>query len=236
MIEYLSTLIESHGIIAIFASLGVGVLTSLAPCSLVGLPIIAGFAANMNVGEDIEAKTIFIRKFTLIFVVGVIMSITILFLLLTQFKYILNSSPVVGYLLAGTLCLYVGLSAFGVLKKIRFDSFTKKLIKYKMIGAFGIGLLIGLVSSPCASPAIASILIVAQGQSFLYSLFLVLSFAVGHSVVLIFSGFSISFIEKVSKVKSISFLATSTQKLLSITLIAIGAYFFYKSYILGIIL
>lgn len=236
MIDHLSVLIESHGIIAIFASLAIGVLTSLAPCSLVGLPLIAGFAANINSGTSTADRSKYTRRFTLIFVFGVIVSISLLFIMMTQFKYVLDSSPVIAYVVIGILSFYIGFAALGFVKGISIHKFVEKFARFNLIGAFIIGLLVGVVSSPCASPAIASILIVAQKQSLLYSLFLVMAFATGHSIVLLLSGFSITFIDRINKHKTISWLATTLQKSLAFLMIFVGGFFLYRAYMLGVIL
>jgi len=236
MIDYFSALIAGHGIIAIFSSLAIGILTSLAPCSLVGLPLIAGFAANLNAGTNISDRVKYTRRFTIIFVLGVVVSITLLFIMMTQFKYALGSSPLIAYLLIGLLTLYIGLAALGLIRGISIHQFVERFARFNLIGAFIIGLFVGVISSPCASPAIISIIIVAQKQSFLYSLFLVLAFALGHSMVLLLSGFSITFIDRINKRRTISYVATGLQKSLALLMIFLGGYFLYKAYMLGVIL
>lgn len=236
MIEYFSALVEGHGFIAILASLGIGILTSLAPCSIAGIPLVAGFAANVNIGNNEIEKSRFIKKFTFSFVFGVIVSISLLFILMTQFKYALNSSPIIGFVIAGLLCFYVALSAFGIIKGVDFHHVAQKFVKFRLIGAFIMGMLIGVVSSPCATPAIASILIVAQNQSFLYSLFLIMAFALGHSVILIISGLSINFVQYVSQQKSIGKLTSLFQNIMALGLIIVGGHFLYQAFYLGVLL
>lgn len=230
MIEFFSSIIESHGIFAIGAALGIGILTSLAPCSIAGVPLIAGFAANASFDRDSVKKAQFVKQFTFVFVSGVIVSITLLFLLMTQFKYVLNSSPITGFILAAVLCFYVAFSSLGFITPPSFHRFAQKFVKYKLYGAFIMGILIGFVSTPCASPAIASLLIVAQNQSLWYSSLLVMAFALGHSVVLIISGLSINFVQYISKKKSIGLLTSVFQKIMAIVLIIIGSYFFYRAF------
>jgi|TARA_B100001248_G_C27123500_1_gene336879 cytochrome c biogenesis protein CcdA len=46
MIDTITNLIEQNGIIAIVASIVLGALSSLSPCSLAAIPFISGMAAN----------------------------------------------------------------------------------------------------------------------------------------------------------------------------------------------
>ena len=233
MVEYFSALVSQHGMIAVLASFGIGILTSLAPCSIAALPLIVGFAANTNVEDDARRRKQFTRQFTFVFVAGVILSLTLLFLLMTQFKTLINTSPIMGFIFAGALSIYVALSGLGVLRGFSFDNVAKGFAKYRLYGAFVMGVLIGVISSPCASPAIATILIVAQGQTLFSAFLLVMAFALGHSVVLIFAGLSINFVQWVGEQKSIQTLSSIVQKSTAVFLLLVGIYFIYKAIILG---
>jgi len=44
LIEY----VQNYGLLALFATFGVGVLTALAPCSIVTLPLLIGSAVTLS--------------------------------------------------------------------------------------------------------------------------------------------------------------------------------------------
>ena len=56
-IEYL----QDYGVIAIIASFAIGVLTALAPCSIVTLPLLVGSAVTLSSDMDEkEKKTVYL--------------------------------------------------------------------------------------------------------------------------------------------------------------------------------
>ena len=65
LIEY----VQNYGLFAILASFGIGVLTALAPCSLVTLPLLVGTAVTLSDDLDEREKKRFIYKYSFLFVI-----------------------------------------------------------------------------------------------------------------------------------------------------------------------
>lgn len=63
LIEY----VQNYGLYAILASFAVGILTALAPCSLVTLPLLVGTAVTLSDDLDGKDKKRFIYKYSLLF-------------------------------------------------------------------------------------------------------------------------------------------------------------------------
>jgi len=66
----------------------------------------------------------------------------------------------------------------------------KRLVRWRLGGAFLIGMVFGLVSTPCATPPLGMIMIIAADSGMLYALALLLAFALGHGSLLVAVGLS----------------------------------------------
>jgi cytochrome c biogenesis protein CcdA len=83
------------------------------------------------------------------------------------------------------------------------------------------------VASPCATPVLAVILtFAATKQEIAYSGGLLLSYALGHWVLVLGAGISAGFAQKVLASKGISNVSTYSKKLGGVILIGVGAYLF----------
>jgi len=99
-------------------------------------------------------------------------------------------------------------------------------------GAIIIGLIFGLVSSPCASAPLVAIITIAQESGWLYSYTLVFSFALGHASFLLLAGLSLGFTQSVLSNRWIGHISTLVNWIFRVLLIGIGLYFFYKAYLI----
>lgn len=223
--------IENYGILAILSSFVIGVLTSLAPCSILTLPLLVGSAVTLS--EDLEAKQkkAFIYKYSLLFVIGIIISFSILMLLVSKIGLMLSIAPFWAYLLASVATFIVIAYSFGWIRSIDKDKVAKRFLKYKLYGAIIIGLIFGLVSSPCASAPLVAIITVADQSGWIYSYFLVLAFAIGHASLLLLAGVSIGFTQSIASNKFLNKTSKVINNIFILSLIVIGFYFLYKTYI-----
>jgi len=68
--QMLIEMTSQFGAWAIVASFGIGLLTSLAPCSIITLPLLAGSALGLSGDLSSKQKKIFIYQYSLLFVLG----------------------------------------------------------------------------------------------------------------------------------------------------------------------
>lgn len=230
MEELLIQTVENYGLLAIFASLLIGILTSLAPCSIVTLPLLVGSAVTLSEDMDVKAKKRFIYQYSALFVLGLVISFSILLLLVSKIGMMLSVAPFWAYALASIATFVVVAYAMGYINGVDKDKIAKKFIKLKLLGAVIIGLVFGLVSTPCATAPLASIVMVAQSSGWVYSYALVLAFALGHGSLLLFAGISLGFAQSIASSQKLNRISKFINTFFIIALIVIGLYFAYKAY------
>lgn len=230
MEEALIHAVENYGLLAIFASFLIGVLTSLAPCSIVTLPLLVGSAVTLSGDMDIKAKKRFIYRYSALFVLGLVISFSILLLLVSKIEMMLSVAPFWAYALASLATFIVVAYAMGYINGVDKDKIAQKFIKLKLLGAIIIGLVFGLVSTPCATAPLASIVMVAQSSGWIYSYTLVLAFALGHGSLLLIAGISLGFTQSIASSQLLGKISKTINAIFILMLIAIGFYFAYKAY------
>jgi cytochrome c biogenesis protein CcdA len=100
--------------------------------------------------------------------------------------------------------------------------------KQGYIGAFLLGLLFGVVSTPCAVPILAVLLaFVAEKGNVLYGGFLLFVYALGHSALVLIAGTSVGAAKGLLESKGLRKAHGILQKLAGVLIIGIGFYFLF---------
>lgn len=225
LIEY----VQNHGLIAIIAAFGIGLLTALAPCSIVTLPLLIGSAVTLSSDLDIQQKKRFIYKYSFLFVLGLVISFSILMLVVAKVGIMLSVAPFWAYALASISTFVVVAFSLGYIGGFDKQKVVNNFLKYKLYGAIIIGIIFGLVSSPCASAPLVAIIAVAEQTGWIYSYFLVLSFAIGHASLLLLAGISIGFTQSITSNKLLNHVSRYINNIFIFILILIGFYFAYQT-------
>ncbi len=225
LIEY----VQDYGLFAILASFGIGVLTALAPCSIITLPLLVGSAVTLSSDLDEKQRKIFIYKYSSLFVLGLIVSFSIFMLIVAKIGMMLSVAPYWAYGLASIATFMVVAYALGWIGSVDKSLIAEKFIKYKLFGAVFIGLIFGLVSSPCASAPLVAIISVAEQTGWIYSYLLVLAFAIGHASLLLLAGVSIGFAQSIASNRLLNTISKYINNIFIVMLVVIGIYFIYKT-------
>ncbi|MCD8477886.1 MAG: sulfite exporter TauE/SafE family protein [Sulfurospirillum sp.] len=228
--QMLIDMTSQFGVLAIVASFGIGLLTSLAPCSIITLPLLAGSALGLSGNMTPNEKKAFIFRYSLLFVLGLIISFSLLMLLVSKMGMMLSLAPFWAYLLASLATFLVVAYALGWIQGFDKDKVARKFLRFKLFGAVIIGLIFGLVSTPCASAPLVAIITIANQSGWVYSYALVLAFALGHGMLLLVAGTSLGFTQSVVSSQKISRLSRLINGFFSVVLVGIGIYFLYQSY------
>jgi cytochrome c biogenesis protein CcdA len=94
------------------------------------------------------------------------------------------------------------------------------------LGAFLLGLLFGVVSTPCAVPVLAVLLaFVAEKGNVAYGGFLLFVYALGHSALILVAGTSVGAAKALLESKGLRKARGILQKIAGVLIIAIGFYF-----------
>jgi len=229
--QMLIEMTSQFGVWAIVASFGIGLLTSLAPCSIITLPLLAGSALGLSSDLSPKQKKVFIYQYSLLFVLGLVISFSLLMLLVSKMGMMLSLAPFWAYLLASLATFSVVAYALGFIKIVDKDKVARKFLRLKLFGAVIIGLIFGLVSTPCASAPLVAIITIASQSGWVYSYALVLAFALGHGMLLLVAGTSLGFTQSVVSSKKISRVSRFINGFFIVVLVGIGFYFLYQTYL-----
>jgi cytochrome c biogenesis protein CcdA len=231
METFFISLLENHGLLVFVAAFGIGALTSLAPCSIVSVPLLVGSALGMSSHLSPKERVRFTYIFASLFALGVAVSFSILAFMVAKMGYFFSIAPLEAYIAGGIAAIAIGLYSLGILPEVIDKSrWMSRLITLRYVGAFLIGTLFGLVSTPCASAPLVAIISVAANAPQWYAYALVLIFALGHSLLLLAAGVSVGFAQSVASSGKIAFITSWLTKLFSLALIGIGVYFLTLAY------
>jgi cytochrome c-type biogenesis protein len=222
----LARLVETNVWMAPFASFLGGVLTASNPCVLVMIPLamayVGGYGESMRWRQNLALA--------LAFVVGLSMTFTVLGVIAASMGSLLGD---VGsfwqYAVAG-ICLIMGLHLLGV---FHFDlplPSRFKTHKRGVIGAFLLGLLFGVVSTPCSTPVLAVLMVyIASKGSYAYGALLLFAYALGHCLLIIIAGTSMGMAKALLESRNLQKAGLVLQKVAGVVIIFIGFYFLWIS-------
>ncbi len=232
MEDYVLELLNSTNFIWLFlGAFGAGALTSLAPCSLLSVPLLVGSAVGLSKDLPKERKVKFTLIFSSLFAFGVVVSFSILAFLVAKLGMFLSIAPSWAYIVAGLLALFFAFYSLGFIGEIDKNRLFSRLIKLRFFGIFLVGIIFGLVSTPCASAPLVAIISLASSLGNFEAYILVLVFAFGHSLLLLIAGVSIGFTQKVTSNKIISIFSSLLTQFFAFVLIAVAIYLFYKGWL-----
>lgn len=165
-----------------------GLLVSFTPCVYPLLPVTVGFIGAKSNGSKLRGFLL-----STAYVFGMAVTYSVLGGLASLYGQSLGSisnTPLV-YFIVGNIFLLCGLSMLGVfnisLPQLRLNAGLKK--NGGVIQALLLGLVSGLVISPCVSPVLGALLVfVASKRNILYGASLLFVFAYGMGTLLILAG------------------------------------------------
>lgn len=171
----------------LLASFGWGVLSILlSPCHLSSIPLVVGFVSSQ--GKISLRRTFLI---SLVFAVGILLTIALIGIVTASMGRLMGDVGKIGNYVVASIFFLVGLYLLDIIK---FDWNASGLRTTTLKGlpaAFILGLLFGIALGPCTFAYMAPILgIVFQTAqtNYLFSMVLLLSFGIGHCVVIVGAG------------------------------------------------
>ncbi len=208
-----------------------GGITAAAPCSLVAVPLLVGSSLALNKDLEGRQKVFYTYVFTGLFALGVAVSFSILGFIVAKFGGFFSIAPMWAYGIAGAVSILIALYALGIVGEVDKSSIIRRLIRFRLFGGFLIGLIFGLVSTPCASAPLFAIMSLAASSGYLYAYSLILIFALGHSLLLLAAGVSVGFAQSITSSQTMVWISDALNKAFALLLIGFGIYFFYQMYL-----
>src|SRR5574344_1389960 len=190
MNNFLDILNNQSIFIGILISLIGGFVASFSPCSLSSLPIIIGYSSKNNDSKHG-------LKYSIIFAIGSMITFITLGIISVLFgKRIMVYGKVVNIILA-IILIIVSLYMFEVIKPRQVCKLPKK--RKNIFEAFVLGILGGIIDSPCSAPILIAILTyTAAVGNLLQGVIFMIFYSIGHSIIIILSGTSVSFVKKLA--------------------------------------
>ena len=218
-------LINTNPWLAFVAVFVGGILTASNPCVLAMIPLMIGFVGGTQETSGLKRSFLF----AVVFVLGLSVTFAILGIIAATAGKFLGDVGGFWKWIVGAVCLIMGLHLLEVLK---FNIPVPKRIKVKqkgLIGAFLLGLLFGVVSTPCAAPILVVLLtyIAAKGSSILYGGLLLLIYAFGHCVLILIAGTSIGLAKGLLESKGLTRSTNILRKVAGVIIILVGGYFVF---------
>ena len=227
MIETLTQAISQNPWIAPFIALFAGILTASNPCVLVVIPLMVGAAGAYQGDDKSYWKSI---KFSLCFVAGISLSFTALGLIAGLLGNSVSlTGPVWTYVVA-VICILMGLMFADVISfNIKMPQALTRP-KTGLWGAFILGLMFGVISTPCAVPILAVLLtLIASGGSPIYGGLLLFCYSLGHSLLILVAGGSIGIIQAYINNKGLTTTSLVIRKIAGLIITGFGLYLLYTA-------
>jgi len=164
-----------------------GVLTSVGPCNLAMVPVIIGYVGGRQ--DLTRAKGFWLSLF---FTLGSSVTFMVLGVVAATVGGLFGTQSKVLHWFVALVCFVIGLSLLGAVK-VNFGFMArlqpKRVVMTGLIGAFLLGLVVGLAGSQCGTPVLIAILgiVMAKGK-LAYGASLLFAYGLGRGVPIILAG------------------------------------------------
>ena len=212
------------GVVAVFVG---GVLSASNPCVLAMIPLTMSFVAGQ---KDQRTGPLRAFLFSLVFVLGLALTFTAMGVVAALAGSMYGDVSGVWTWVVAAVCLVMGLHLLGVLNFTIPMPFNVQPKTRGVAGAFIMGLLFGVVSAPCAAPILVVLLtyLAGSGASVPYGAFLLLIYALGHSVLIIAAGTSMGLARKLIESRGVTRATDIMRRAAGVVIIGVGVFFIYS--------
>jgi cytochrome c-type biogenesis protein len=200
-----------------------GVLTSIGPCNLSMVPVIIAYVGGQH--DLTRGKGFWLALF---FTFGSSVTFMLLGVVAATLGGLFGPESTILHWLVALVCFAIGLSLLGALR-INFDFLTrlqpKRVAITGLIGAFVLGLVVGLAGSQCGTPVLVAILGIAMAKGKLgYGASLLFAYGLGRGVPIVLAG---TFAGVVKALPAMERWTRWMERAAGVVLIAVGLYFIW---------
>lgn len=222
MIEMFKNILGGNIIFALLLSFGAGVLSSFSPCIISSLPLLLTYIKGTGVKSRRQGLI-----YSAVYSLGLALTFTLLGVLSSIFGRMFSFASTIIYIFLAALLIISGLS---ILEIIPFNRSCPVILRKKRgnFGVFFLGMVSAIIASPCATPYLAAILgISAVKGNILYGTFLLLSYSLGYSVLILMAGYSASIIESISNNEKTKKAGKILKTIFGVIILSAGVYLIY---------
>ncbi len=222
MVSGIQEIISGNPWIAPFIVFFAGLLTASNPCALGVVPLMIGSSGAYQGNDRSAWKSV---RFTLVFVLGQAVALVALGLVAGLIGGAVPFSGPVWTYVMGALCVFMGLVLAEVFKLSIPMPAVLKSPKTGLFGALLLGVIAGLVSTPCAVPVLSIIFtFIASGGNVAYGGVLLAFYSLGHSVLLIVAGVSVGAAQAYINNRNMTGASMWLRRAFGLMFVAIGIY------------
>jgi len=228
LLNHLSQSLTENPLLAYLGVFLGGILSSSSPCVLATIPLVIGYVGGYSEGDRRKALL-----YSLTFILGLSLTFTVLGAIASVIGGLFGMISRTWYFVVGGIAVAIGLQLVGLYElNLPIPGYIQPKQR-GLLGAFLLGLVFGIISSPCATPILALILtFVATKGEVAYGTSLLFVYALGHCVLIFVAGTATGFAESFIKSKGISNITTWGKRIGGSIVVIVGIYLFY----LGVIL
>jgi cytochrome c-type biogenesis protein len=218
--ESIPAIIQGQPVIAFGAAFLGGLMSAANPCVLATIPLVIGYVGGYSGGDRRKAFL-----YSLSFIIGLSANFTLLGVAASAMGSLMGSLGLWMYVFVAAVAIAMGLSLMGLFE---VPALVKSDIRPKtkgLAGAFMLGFIFGVVSSPCATPVLAVIIAyVASEGRVLYGGSLLFVYALGHCVLIFAAGVSVGFVNGFINSKGLVRASGYLKKASGALLVGVGLY------------
>lgn len=225
LLQALETALESSSWLVVPLVFVGGAATGMNPCVYPTIPVIIGYISGQKSQTKLRGLLL-----ALAFVLGLAITYVILGATIGFLGSVLGLSRSVWMYIVAGVCIVVGLNMAGLLP-LDFSTFAPGQSRWAQMSGFAgailLGMMFGLVASPCAMPILTLILamIASKGQV-AYGSLLMFTYAIGHGLPLIIIGTVAGALASLERFTKYS---VTIQRVGGWLLIAVGGYFIWTA-------
>ena len=201
-----------------------GILSSSSPCVLATIPLVIGYVGGYSGGDRRKAVL-----YSLTFILGLSITFTILGAIASFIGGLFGVTGRTWYFVVGGIAIAIGLQLIGLYEwNLPVPAHLQPKQK-GILGTFVLGLIFGIVSSPCATPVLVLILtFVASKGEILYGTSLLFVYAIAHCTLIFLAGMAAGFAESFIKSRGVSNITSYGKKIGGSIVVAVGFYMVYS--------
>lgn len=223
VLENLISIMREYSWLAPLLSLLSGFLTGLTPCAISQLPLIIGY---VSAGSSSNKANI---KASIFYALGISITFTLLGILAGGIGRILSAYFRYWLIFLGILMILMAFETSEITSIIPTSNMISRIKNRGNLGAFLIGAVSGVFSSPCATPVLIFILgIISSKQNILFGIVMMILYSIGYSMVTILAGSLVGFVQSLKQSNKYEKFYNLSKYALSILMLLIGFYLFYE--------
>ena len=200
-----------------------GIVTSVGPCNVATIPLVIGYVAGQK--EASRARSL---ALSLAFALGLAITLAALGVIASLLGGLMGGTSRVWYYLVAAVCIVMGLHWLGIVALPMPDPAARQRDRIRargLLGALLLGLVSGLVSSGCATPALAAILTLVMSKgAVLYGASLLLVYGLGRGLPIVLFG---TFAGLLKNLPAVMRWTARLQQVSGALMILIGLYFLW---------